>query len=419
MGVFQKVVDTVRRTVKKSPQPQILFHVRTRTPSKLRISPESPRERTPCVNLKTLEGWKDFQVKGDVLLTEDDFTSPEPSRRHGQLRCIITGISLLQILKACHVVERKYSKQDFVAIYQAIGGYVFIHSKFNILPMTFGMHIAWDRGLILIYVRERKYDEREVKVGFSPRFDLVQKGITGFNYCGQTRAHPILLLGISYKSTSVVVMSERINSARGDKGDKRGKKGGKGDKAGKAGERGGKGGNNSRGGNDGKGREDGAGKDRGQDGVPSELGDLPHEGMVIHCTVMEEVSSTFANDGWAHFDGVVVDNPRPTSTATGMTEAQSIAAVWRNPHSVLPNHPHPLRYYLPLWNKLGNGFAKTFLHWSIDFTYTFGNPYPTTAIADTTTTTAANSEIDVQDFIDRASGASAGSDVGTNSYLNP
>ncbi|KAJ3909440.1 hypothetical protein F5879DRAFT_918378 [Lentinula edodes] len=220
----------------------------------------------PCVNLKTLEGWKDFQVKGDVLLTEDDFTSLEPSR----------------ILKACHVVERKYSKQDLVAIYQAIGGYVFIHSKINILPMTFGMHIAWDRGLR--------------------------------------------------------------------------------DKGGKEGEREGKGGNSGRGGNDGKGRDDGAGKDRGQDGGPSELGDLPHEGMVTHCAVMEEVSSTFANDGSAHFDGVVVDHPRPISTAS-MTEAQSIAAVWRNPHNVLPNHPHPLRYYLPLWNKLGNGFAKLFLHW--------------------------------------------------------
>ncbi|GAW07112.1 hypothetical protein LENED_009080 [Lentinula edodes] len=158
---------------KRSQWIRTFFHVRTRTPSKLRISPENA------------------------------------------------------ILNACHVVERKYSKQDFVAIYQAIGGYVFIHSKINILPMTFGMHIAWDRGLILIYLREQKvlnataryfsflcyrrpiqfdwlsivrkcdehlYDGREVKVGFSPKFDLVEKGIAGFNYCGQTRAHPILLL---------------------------------------------------------------------------------------------------------------------------------------------------------------------------------------------------------------------------------
>ncbi|KAJ3873019.1 hypothetical protein F5051DRAFT_444648 [Lentinula edodes] len=185
------------------------------------------------------------------------------------------------------------------------------------------------------------------------------------------------------------VQGQEINSARGDKGNKRGRKG---DKGGKEGERRGKGGNSGRGGNDGKGRDDGAEKDRGQDGGSSEPGDLPHEGMVIHCAVMEEVSSMFANDGWAHFDGVVVDNPRPMSTATGMTEAQSIAAVWRNPHSVLPNHPHPLRYYLPLWNRLGNGFAKTFLHWSIDFTYAFGNPHPTTTIADTN----ADTEIDVQ-----------------------
>ncbi|KAH7880919.1 uncharacterized protein C8R40DRAFT_1164351 [Lentinula edodes] len=328
MGVFQKIVDTFRRTVKKPPQPQsdintvsyYQYFLPCQDEDTIQVE-DLPRKRSPCVNLKTLEGWKDFQVKGNVLFTEDDFTSPEPSRvrhvtsetnqperlhirddtisepgeltlnsssnhvhpttksflwgflqRHWQLRCIITGISLLQILNACHVVERKYSKQDLVAIYQAIGGYVFIHSKINILPMTFGMHIAWDGGLR--------------------------------------------------------------------------------DKGGKEGEREGKGGNSGRGGND------------GQDGGPSELGDLPHEGMVTHCAVMEEVSSTFANDGSAHFDGVVVDHPRPISTAS-MTEAQSIAAVWRNPHNVLPNHPHPLRYYLPLWNRLGNGFAKPFLHWSV------------------------------------------------------
>ncbi|KAF8832118.1 hypothetical protein HHX47_DHR1001039 [Lentinula edodes] len=214
MGVFQKVVDTVRRTVKKPPQPQsdintvsyYQYFLPCQDKDTVTIQVKDlPRKRSPCVNLKTqtLEGWKDFQVKGDVLLTEDDFTSPEPSQvqqvtsetnqrlrirdttisepgeltlksssnhvhpttksllwgflqRHGQLRCIITGISLLQILQACHVVERKYSKQDLVAIYQAIGGYVFIHSKINILPMTSGMHIAWDRGLILIYLREQK-----------------------------------------------------------------------------------------------------------------------------------------------------------------------------------------------------------------------------------------------------------------------
>lgn len=87
------------------------------------------------------------------------------------------------------------------------------------------------------------------------------------------------------------------------------KKGGKGDKGGKKGEIGGEGGTDSE-------RRDGAEKDRKQDGGSREPGDLPHEGMVIHCAVMEEVSSTFANDGWAHFDGVVVDNPRPASTAS-------------------------------------------------------------------------------------------------------
>ncbi|KAJ4484992.1 hypothetical protein C8J55DRAFT_559153 [Lentinula edodes] len=189
---------------------------------------------------------------------------------------------------------------------------------------------------------------------------------------------------------------EVINSARGDKGDKRGRKG---DKGGKKGERRGKGENSGRGGNDGKGRDDGAGKDRGQDGGSSELGDLPHEGMVIHCAMMEEVSLTFANDGWAHFDGVVVDNPRPTSTATGMTEAQSIAAVWRNPHSVLPKHPHPLRYYLPSLSSSSSSSSSSrsqsqsqSRQSQIDFTYASGNPYPTTTIADTN----ADTEIDVQ-----------------------
>ncbi|KAJ3850546.1 hypothetical protein EV368DRAFT_66510 [Lentinula lateritia] len=388
MGVFQKVVDTARRIVKKSPQPQsdintvsyYQYFLPCQDEDTVTIQVEDlPGKRGPCVNLKTLEGWKDFQAKSDVLLTEDDSTSPEPSRRQGQLGGIVTDISLLPMLQACHVVEREYSEQDLVAIYEAIGGYVFIHSKINILPMTSSMHIAWDRGLILIYIREQKvlsaYDGRDVKVGLSPKFDPVEKGIAGFKYCGQTRAHPILLL---YKSRGDE--GEEINGAREDKGDKKGGKSGKGDKGGKKGER------DSKGGNDGEGQDDGAGKDRGQDGGPRESEDLPHEGMVIHCIVMEEVSSTFANDGWAYFDGVVVDNPRPTSTAS-MTEAQSIAAVWRNPHTFELQQPSS-----------SSSSSSSSRQFQIDFTYAFGNPYITTTIAattTTTTTTTADTEIDV------------------------
>ncbi|KAJ3867198.1 hypothetical protein EV359DRAFT_61706 [Lentinula novae-zelandiae] len=191
-----------------------------------------PKKRSPCVNLKTLEGWKDFHAKSDVLLTEDDSTSPEPSRK-------ITFVEFSPASRAAPMMHynREYSEQDLVAIYEAIGGYVFIHSKINILPMTSEVHTAWDHGLILIYIREQKYDGREVKVGFSPKLDLVEKGIAGFKYCSQTRAHPILLLGTFYKSKCRGDEGEVIISARGDKGDKRGKKGGKGDTGGKKGDK--------------------------------------------------------------------------------------------------------------------------------------------------------------------------------------
>ncbi|KAJ4484993.1 hypothetical protein C8J55DRAFT_559154 [Lentinula edodes] len=88
MGVSSKRSWT-RLEVKKSPQPQsdintvsyYQYFLPCQDDDTVTIQVEDlPKKRSPCVNLKTLEGWKDFQAKGNILLTEDDFTSPEPSR---------------------------------------------------------------------------------------------------------------------------------------------------------------------------------------------------------------------------------------------------------------------------------------------------------------------------------------------------
>ncbi|KAJ3805706.1 hypothetical protein F5876DRAFT_69568 [Lentinula aff. lateritia] len=268
MGVFQKVVDTARRTVKKPPQPQSDMNTVSYYQYFL-----------PCQDEDTI------QVEDLPGKRSPDFLDAHSmgSRLDSDLH---TG------------TEDTFRSYATAARSNLIG---------------FQSFEKCDEHWHL-------YDGREVKVGFSPKFDPVEKGIAGFKYCGQTRAHPILLLvrlafvtsqpdfdcdsficppedKELFRQTLEHAMDighflqeyksrgdegEEINSAREDKGDKGRKKGGKKERWEER-----KVGRKIR--EERKGRDHDTGKDRGQDSGPSKPGDLPHEGMVIHCIVMEEL----------------------------------------------------------------------------------------------------------------------------------